>query len=169
MNTYDKFKINGLLSVLLVLCFSSFVSAQEDLFSSIREESKETGTTLPGPQLFSVHFWQCRAKPPPPSAYPANSLRGSRSKLNLEPYGTKSWQAWPSLGWEGSALARAGHPGFWWTRTQGSCVRLPPAFFPPEKPQPPNFGHAGLAKFQNMLVTCWSENDQYVPGPHFSW
>ncbi len=44
MNTYDKFKINGLLSVLLFLRFSSFVSAQEDLFSSIREESKEIKT-----------------------------------------------------------------------------------------------------------------------------
>ena len=46
MNTYDKFKINGLLSVLLFLRFSSFVSAQEDLFSSIREESKEIKTEL---------------------------------------------------------------------------------------------------------------------------
>jgi hypothetical protein len=46
MNTYDKFKINSLLSVLLFLRFSSFVSAQEDLFSSIREESKEIKTEL---------------------------------------------------------------------------------------------------------------------------
>ena len=35
----------------------------------------------------------------------------------------------------------------------GSCVRLPPAVVPPEKQQPPNFGHASLARYWHLLVT----------------
>ena len=46
MNTHDKFKINDSFTVLLILCVFSFASAQEDLFSSIREESEATKTEL---------------------------------------------------------------------------------------------------------------------------
>ena len=46
MNTHTKFKIKYLSTVLLILCVFSFTSAQEDLFSSIREESEVTKTEL---------------------------------------------------------------------------------------------------------------------------
>lgn len=46
MNTHAKFKIKYLSTVLLILCVFSFTSAQEDLFSSIREESEVTKTEL---------------------------------------------------------------------------------------------------------------------------
>ena len=46
MNTHAKFKIKYLSTVLLILCVFSFTSAQEDLFSSIREKSEVTKTEL---------------------------------------------------------------------------------------------------------------------------
>ena len=46
MNTHDKFKIKDLFTVLLIMFIFPFASAQEDLFSSIREESEVTKTEL---------------------------------------------------------------------------------------------------------------------------
>ena len=46
MNTHDKFKINNLFTVLLIMFIFPFASAQEDLFSIIREESEVTKTEL---------------------------------------------------------------------------------------------------------------------------
>ncbi len=46
MNTHNKFKINDLFTVLLIMFIFPFASAQEDLFSIIQEESEVTKTEL---------------------------------------------------------------------------------------------------------------------------